>query len=237
MVSPYIEGQTLEQWMADHPRPTLVQVRDIVRQLAAGLLALHRREMLHRDLRPRNVLIDADGTVRIIDFGSVEVAGLGELAPELARPAIFAGTVQYAAPELLLGEPASPRSDLFSLGVIAYQMLTGSLPYGRGIANATTRSAQRRLHYRPAAELNPEVPPWVDGALARAVAIDPARRYQELSELTFDLAHPNPALAPAPRPLLERGSAQQWRHVALVLALALVLAILRWPEIGVLGAD
>jgi serine/threonine protein kinase len=143
--------------------------------------------------------------------------------------------VQYAAPELFLGEPASAQSDLFSLGVIAYQMLTGALPYGRSIASATTAAAHRRLRYRPANALNPEVPAWVDGALARAVAIEPARRYRELSEFTYDLAHPNPGLATAPKPLLERGTAQQWRGAALALAVALALAILRWPEIGLLG--
>ena len=80
--------------MTRHPRPELAAVRDVVGQLAAGLLALHRREMLHRDLRPRNALIDREGAVRIIDFGSVEVAGLSEFAPEAAKQALFAGTVQ-----------------------------------------------------------------------------------------------------------------------------------------------
>src|SRR5690606_4363759 len=132
------EGQTLEQWMHDHPRSNLSQMRSIVGQLAAGLLALHRREMIHRDLRPRNVMIDDAGAVRIIDFGSVEVAGLGELAFNAARPALFAGAIQYAAPEILRGEQASPQSDLYSLGVIAYQMLTGALPYGAAAARART---------------------------------------------------------------------------------------------------
>lgn len=231
-VAPFIEGEPLDQWMRDHPQAGLAQVRDVVRQLAAGLLAMHRREMLHRDLRPRNVLIDAVGAVRIIDFGSVEVAGIGEAAPSAATPAIFAGTLQYAAPELLLGAPASPQSDLYSLGVIAYQMLTGALPYGPAATRAMTAGAQRRLHYRPAFELNPEVPAWVDAALARAVAVDPARRYAELSEFTYDLAHPNPRFAAQPKPLLERGSARQWRMAALLLAAALLLSILRWPEWG-----
>jgi serine/threonine protein phosphatase PrpC len=226
-VALFVEGQTLDQWMADHPRPLLPQARDVVGQLAAGLLALHRREMLHRDLRPKNVLIDGDGTARIIDFGSVEVAGLGELAPGAAKQAIFAGTVQYAAPELLLGEPASPRSDLFSLGVIAYQMLTGALPYGTQAARATTRAAQRRLRYRSAREHDPNLPDWIDAALAKAVAIDPQRRYQELSEFTYDLAHPNARLlASGARPLLERGSIRFWRAVALSLAFALALSLL-----------
>ena len=137
--------------------------------------------------------------------------------------------------ELFLGEPATPRSDLFSLGVIAYQMLTGALPYGTAVASAVTPTAQRRLRYRPAAELNPDVPGWVDAALARAVAVDPARRYGELSEFIYDLSHPNPALTEfAPRPLLERGGTQQWRIATVVLAILLALSILRWPELRVL---
>jgi serine/threonine protein kinase len=207
-------------------------VRSIIGQLAAGLLALHRREMIHRDLRPRNVIVEEGGTARIIDFGSVEVAGLGELASNAAKAAIFAGSIQYTAPEILRGDRASPQSDLFSLGVIAYQMLTGDLPYGAAAARATTIAAQRRLRYRPAPELNPAVPDWLDAALARAVAIDPARRYSELSEFTYDLAHPNPALERSARPLLERGTARQWRIVAMMLAAALILSMLRWPELG-----
>lgn len=231
-VAPFIEGQTLDQWMADHPRPTLQQVRDILGQLAAGVLALHRREMLHRDLRPRNVLIDCDGTVRIIDFGSVEVAGLGELALRAAKDAIFAGTVQYAAPELFLGEPASRQSDLFSLGVIAYQLLTGALPYGTRVAGATSPAAQRALRYRPAREHVPELPGWVDAALGKALAVDPARRYRELSEFVYDMAHPNPALVGGPLPLLERGTLRTWRNVALILALALAIAVVTHPALG-----
>ena len=232
-VAPFIEGQTLEAWMNDHSRPELSVMRDVVRQIAAGLQALHRREMLHRDLRPRNVMLDADGTVRIIDFGSVEVAGLNEAVPGAAKPALLAGTVQFAAPELLLGEPASPQSDQFSLGVIAYRLLTGALPYGAGVAAADSRAAQRRLRYRPASEFNSDVPAWIDAALAKAVAVDPARRYAELSEFIYDLSHPNAQLAsPAPRPLLARGTAGQWRTIALVLAAALALALLARPELG-----
>ena len=233
-VAPFIEGQTLDQWMADHPHPTLQQVRDILGQLAAGVLALHRREMLHRDLRPKNVLIDTDGTVRIIDFGSVEVAGLGELAPRAAKDAIFAGTIQYAAPELFLGEPASRQSDLFSLGVITYQMLTGALPYGTKVAGATSAAAQRALRYRAAREHDPGLPDWVDAALAKALAVDPARRYQELSEFVYDMAHPNPSLVAGPLPLFERGTVRTWRIATVVLAVALAVALLTHPAFGAL---
>jgi hypothetical protein len=91
------------------------------------------------------------------------------------------------------------------------------------------------LRYRSACGLNPDVPAWVDAALAKAVSIDPARRYAELSEFTYDLGRPNITLSHfAPRPLIERGSERHWRIAAVALAVVLVLAILRWPEIGLL---
>src|SRR6185369_4790349 len=97
----YIEGQTLSQWMIDHPRPSLEAVRSIVEQIARGLQAFHRLEMLHQDLRPENIMIDTTGTVKIIDFGATRVAGITELATPLERGDIL-GTAQYTAPEYFL---------------------------------------------------------------------------------------------------------------------------------------
>lgn len=232
-VAEFVGGQTLDEWMHDHPQPELVQVRDIVRQIASGLLALHRREMLHRDLRPQNLMIDADGTVRIIDFGSVRVAGVDELTRGGLDDSAYAGTLQYSPPELYYGEAANARSDLYSLGVIAYQLLTGALPYGNRLPSTLSRSALRKLRYRPASELNPAVPGWMDAAIAKAVSLDPARRYEELSEFTYDLAHPNAALAnPEPLPLVQRGSTGDWRLIAGILAAALAISILTRPDVG-----
>ena len=129
--------------MIDNPKPDLETVRGIVEQIASGLRAFHRKEMLHQDLRPDNIMIDKTGTVKIIDFGSTKVAGVVEAAPSRHRDDIL-GTVQYTAPEYFLGEGGSPRSDLFSLGVITYQMLTGTLPYGSQIAKARTQVAVQR---------------------------------------------------------------------------------------------
>ncbi len=228
----YVEGQSLVEWMADNPRPELARVRDVVRQIASGLLAMHRREMVHRDLRPHNVLVDADGTVKIIDFGSVSVAGLNEIAPPEEGEGAYAGTLQYGAPELYRGLPASPASDLYSLGTIAYQLLTGAMPYGTKLPSAAAAAGSRAPRYIPARSLNPDVPEWMDAAIARAVALDPARRYAELSEFTYDLAHPNHALAAVePLPLLRRGSADFWRMLAGLLALALAIAILTRPDV------
>lgn len=225
-VSRYVEGQTLYGWMQDNPGPSPEIVRGLVKQIASGLQAMHRREMIHRDLRPHNVLVDGDGTARIADFGSVQVAGLDELAPP-ADDAAFAGTLQYSAPELYRGHPATRQSDIYSLGVIAYQLLTGELPYGPRAAS----QGGGRMRYIPASELNPSVPVWMDAAIARAVAPDPARRYAELSEFTFDLCNPNPSLhRPEPRPLLQRGSVGVWQAICAALALALIVSILTRPE-------
>ena len=150
----YIDGQTLTQWMIDNPKPGLETVRGIVEQIAKGLRAFHRKEMLHQDIRPDNIMIDATGTVKIIDFGSTRITGVVEAAPSGNRDDIL-GTQQYTAPEYFLGEPATSRSDLFSLGVITYQMLTGKLPYGAQIANARTRSQFNGLVYRPGVTWRP----------------------------------------------------------------------------------
>ncbi len=221
----YVEGQTLTQWMRDHPAPELETVRGLVEQLARGVQAFHRREMVHQDLRPDNVLIDVSGTVQVIDFGATKVAGVVEGDP-LTDPAEILGTVQYTAPECFLGEPSTAGSDVFAVGILAYQMLTGRLPYGDAVPRARSRAAQRKLRYVPATAARPLLPAWVDGALRKAVHPNPVRRYQALSEFIHDLRHPNPAFTERGRAsLLERDPLLFWKLLALVLGIvALVLA-------------
>jgi serine/threonine protein phosphatase PrpC len=218
-VSEYVPGQTLAQWMADHPQPDLVTVRSLAKQIASAVQAFHRRAMLHRDLRPANIMVDADGTAKLIDFGSAQVAGIDDLAERKVEDSAFAGTLQYSAPEIYLGQRASRRSDIYSLGVIVYQLLTGTLPYGPRVATATTRKAQKSLRYTAAMQHNPAVPEWMDAAVARAVAVDPAARYGELSEFLYDLHHPNPELVHLPAtPLLLRRPETLWQGMCLLLA-------------------
>jgi len=221
----FVEGQTLAQWMRDHPRPDLKTVRDIVTQIARGLQAFHRREMLHQDLRPENIMIDAAGTVKIIDFGSTRVAGLAEMSDAQACAPIL-GTEQYSAPEYFLGDNGTTRSDLFSLGVIAYQMLTGKLPYGTRVPGQRTRAAQLKLRYATARDPQRPIPAWVDEALRKAVHTDPRQRYAELSEFIYDLHHPNREFLRRTRPpLLERNPVAFWKTVSLLLTLALIAAL------------
>lgn len=221
----YIDGQTLRQWMIDNPRPGLEAVRGLVEQIAKGLLAFHRLEMLHQDLRPENIMIDRTGTTKIIDFGSTRVASLMEADTPGGHDNIL-GTAQYSAPEYFLGEGGTTRSDIFSLGVLTYQMLTGKLPYGAEVAKCRTRAAQNRLRYDSVLHEDRDIPAWIDGVLRKAVHPDPAKRYGELSEFLYDLRHPNRAFLDKTRPpLLERNPVAFWKGVSLILAAVIVVLV------------
>jgi serine/threonine protein phosphatase PrpC len=218
VVTEFIDGQTLTQWMIDNPRPDLETIRGIVEQIARGLQAFHRMEMLHQDIRPDNIMIDKTGTVKIIDFGSTKVTGVIEAAPSTHQDSIL-GTAQYTAPEYFLGESGTTCSDIFSLGVITYQMLTGKLPYGAEIAKVRTRSRQQKLKYNSALDDSREIPAWIDQVLRKAVHLDPYKRYQELSEFTYDLRNPSKKfLNAAPVPLIERNPLLFWKCLTLIFA-------------------
>jgi len=140
------------------------------------------------------------------------------------------GAVQYTAPEYFLGEGGTPSSDLFSLGVIAYEMLTGRLPYGARMATARSRAQQRSTPYAPAIDAESEVPAWIDATLRKAVHPDPNKRYGELSEFIFDLRHPNESfMRSATAPLIERNPLLFWKGLSFVLGCAvLVLLVLQF---------
>jgi serine/threonine protein phosphatase PrpC len=225
VVTEFIDGQTLTQWMIDNPRPALETVRGIAEQIAKGLRAFHRKEMLHQDVRPDNIMIDSTGPVKIIDFGSTRITGVVEAAPSGTRDDIL-GTQQYTAPEYFMDEPATSRSDLFSLGVVTYQMLTGRLPYGAQVARARTRSDFNKLVYGPASHGGHDIPIWVDRTLERAVHPNPFKRYDSFSEFLFDLRHPNTKyLTTSSTPLIERNPVLFWKCTTLVLALIVVLLL------------
>lgn len=224
-VNRYVGGRTLSQWLRDNPQPALEKVRDIVEQVARGLQAFHRMEMLHQDLRPDNIMIDGEGFVTLIDFGSAHVAGLAEIASPVERCNV-PGAIQYMAPEYFLGESGSPASDLFSLAAITYQLLCGRLPYGADVARCRSRAAQNRLRYRRLLGAEGGIPAWVDETLKKALQPNRNRRYQELSEFVYDLRHPNVRYQSMQRlPLMERRPLAFWQGLSFILAV-LVLYLL-----------
>lgn len=227
IITEYIEGQTLAQWMIDHPKCDLETMRSIVEQIVQGLRAFHRKEMLHQDLRPENIMIDGAGTVKIIDFGSVLVAGVHETNPALATGEIL-GTLQYAAPEYFVGEMGTRKSDYFSLGMIAYQMLTGKLAFGTQVSKARTRAQQRKLKYISSQSINDQVPDWIDGALKKATHPDPSKRYDTLSEFIADLRSPNKNVTPKRRaPLAQQNPVVFWQSISAILASIILYLIVK----------
>ena len=222
LVSEFIEGVSLNQWMIDNPKPDLNQVRAIIGQIAKGLQTFHRQEMIHQDLRPNNIMIDRSNTVKIIDFGSTYIAGVtAAISTETLR-----GTMRYSAPEYFLGHVGSERSDIYSLAVITYQMLSGRFPYGVEIAQAKNMSAQRRLSYRSLINDDSEFPIWIDDALRRALHIDPLKRHGELSEFIYDLHHPNKAyLSRNRRPLIERDPVMFWQGLSIIFFLVIMIQL------------
>ena len=231
IVTEFIEGQTLAQWMIDNPKPDVETVRSIIEQIARGLQTFHRQEMLHQDLRPNNIMIDHTGTVKIIDFGSTRVAGVMDIASPLERHDIL-GTTQYTAPEYFIGEEGTTRSDMFSLGVITYHMLSGRLPYGIEVAKARTKAAQRKLTYTSVLNVDDKIPAWIDETIRKAVHPDPYKRYSEISEFMYDLRHPNRAFLNKTRPpLMEQNPVLFWKSISLILFVILICLLSTHPDI------
>lgn len=220
-ITEYIEGCTLRQWLDDNPRPSLSQVRNFSKQIERGLRAFHRLEMIHQDLKPENILIDENETLKIIDFGSAKIAGIEEIYLPIETNNIL-GTIDYSAPEYHVGQPGSNRSDIFSLGTIIYEMLTGHLPYGKEM----TAKNIKRVRYISVKRYNPEIPIWVDKAIEKAVNINPENRFSILSEFTYALNKPDSSLINNDYvPLIKRNPIRTWQVISFLLVIINIMLI------------
>ncbi|MBL6763583.1 MAG: bifunctional protein-serine/threonine kinase/phosphatase [Verrucomicrobiae bacterium] len=210
-----VRGSNLEDWIRENPRPDVNKVVDVIDQAARGLRSMHRRETLHQDLKPANIMIEPDGNVKIIDLGSASAVDIKESRVPIERGRNL-GTTRYSAPEYRLGRRPTIKSDLFSLALIAYGMLTGGRhPYGERFEDAGTLGDFRKLAYTPAAKFNPLIANWMDGALRKALSINPEHRHEALSEFVTDLRRPNPDFVdPSDLPLLERDPVLFWKVMA-----------------------
>ncbi|MBT3719870.1 MAG: bifunctional protein-serine/threonine kinase/phosphatase [Gammaproteobacteria bacterium] len=219
-VSEYINGITLRQWMADHPQPTLQEVRAIAEQIIRGLRTFHRLEMVHRDLKPENIMIDSHGTVKIIDFGSTRISGIEEISSPVDHSRIL-GTRNYTAPEIIAGGSGSPFSDQFSLAVILYEMLSGKLPYGDLGDHPSIEKLLRKIkhsHYTVLNHHTKEVPVWMAASIQKALDPSPAKRYPAFSEFYHDLIQANPLFRiDHHTPFIERDPLSFWRGLSLLL--------------------
>ncbi|NHN37680.1 bifunctional protein-serine/threonine kinase/phosphatase [Pseudomaricurvus alcaniphilus] len=222
----YIDGQTLRQWMHDNPMPSLDTVRVMTESIVRAVRIFQRLGMVHRDLKPENVLITAEQRVVLIDFGTVKVDGLDEISARVQDDTPV-GSVDYIAPEYLRGERGSHSSDIFSIGVMVYEMLTGALPYKTSAAQQRNPQRYQEWRYRSAREVRPEIPLWLDLALEKACAESPAQRYLAMSEFLTAIRTPCQELLSEHQsaPLLQRDPVRFWQcTTALLLVVALVEA-------------
>lgn len=216
-----IEGITLKQWIRENPNPSIQSVTYIVGQIVKGLRAFHRRETLHQDIRPSNIMIDRNGEVKIIDFGACLVKGLAEISSPIHRETIL-GTAEYSAPEHVLAMPCNEKADNFSLAVVVYEMLTGQAPFRGELAKCRSEKAYLNTRYVPAYELNPLVPFWMDAALKKGLRYDPERRHLDVDEFFKELTHPNPKYKQHYQAILsEKNPEIKWRLISGILFLAL----------------
>ena len=217
-VTEHLEGVTLREWMQQNPLPSVDVVIPIVEQIAKGLRAFHRLEMLHQDLKPENIIISPKGKVKIIDFGSVKIAGINEMKKSSDDENNILGTVNYSAPEFYLGQSGGERSDLYSLAVITYELLNNSLPFGKEMPEKASYRQLSQLRYVASIHFNHMVPNWMDGAIKKALSLDIKLRHEDVFEFLHDLQHPNPHfLNTTAIPLIERNPVLFWRSISVIL--------------------
>jgi serine/threonine protein phosphatase PrpC len=220
-VMPLYEGELLERRLARRPAISLEEGRAIAIGLARGAAALHRAGVIHRDIKPDNVILQSGGSLKLVDLGVVRVPGWEDFAPE-----DIPGTAAYMAPEMFKGEAGDEATDIYALGVTMFHAFTGEFPYGNGDAT----SPPRRERPKDLTALRPDLPAWLSAVLDRAIAADPARRYRDATEFAAEMeAGPVGGPAPSRRPqtLLERAPVRFWQGVAGLLALALLAALWR----------
>jgi hypothetical protein len=236
IVSEYVPGRTARERLdAGGPLPVDEAV-DVALQVARGLDAAHRRGIIHRDLKPENILIGDNRAVRILDFGIARTITSEPGHPRLTATGVMVGTPGYMAPEQLEGSAGDVRSDLFALGTVLYELVSGANPF-QGKTASSTAARIMTAEPVPLSSLNPLFPPALDAIVARCLRKEPAERYVSAAEVAGELdglarAMASGTYATAPRhdaPRAERSARVIWRtHQVVLVMLLSVLAIGSW---------
>jgi serine/threonine-protein kinase len=232
MVMEYLEGQTLGHLMRSvRPMPVADSLR-IASRICEALQYMHTHDVVHRDLKPDNVMICTDGSIRIMDFGIAKVEGSRRLTFGAFQPAM--GTPDYMAPEQVRGKRGDPRTDIYSLGAILYEMVTGSVPYE---GNTPLLIMNARLTGDPVAprKKNPEISPQVEEIVLRAMARDPAERYPDALAMKRELDNPDAVEVTGRAERLQavqpwKGGVRKYRLVLLAVAIAVVFFAVLWAK-------
>lgn len=212
----HIEGISLRQWMQNNPKPDLHQAYDIIRKIVNAVRVLQRAGMVHRDLKPENIIISEQDDIKLIDFGTVKINGFEEIVKEQQEAPL--GAVNYIAPEYLNDNQSSSLSDLFSIAVIAYELLSGHLPYPANQAQSLDRARQYTWIYQPIQTHRSELSSRLDNVLQRALDPKPNKRYNSMSEFIAELTavQKRQNTEQPKKSLLERDPVKFWQWLAFI---------------------
>ena len=188
LVMEYVEGETLQHWLDQPGRPDAPTLARLGDAMARAVHSLHKQNVCHLDLKPANVLVRADGSAVLLDFGLSCHAHYPDLLAEELRKAI--GSPAWIAPEQVVGVRGDPRSDIFAIGVMLYELATGELPFGEP---ATPGGLRQRLWMDPVPprKRRADLPEWLQEVILRCLEPVADKRYPSASHLAFDLAHPD----------------------------------------------
>jgi beta-lactam-binding protein with PASTA domain/predicted Ser/Thr protein kinase len=204
IVMEYVEGRTLAEILVGGGRILPDRAIDIAMDVCRALEAAHAQGVIHRDIKPGNIMLDPRGDVKVTDFG---IARVTTTADTVAQTAAILGTASYLSPEQAQGQPVDGRSDIYSLGCVLYEMVTGRPPF-LGDSPVAVASKQVLEQPTPASRLNPDVTADLDAVILRALAKNPANRYQSAEEMRADLERAKRGLPVDATPLLPAGATQ-----------------------------
>ena len=184
----YVEGQDLQHIIRDNPKMPMDRILKFTQQIAEALAAAHAEGVVHRDLKPQNLLVDKNDQIFVCDFGLAKSFEEGAIG--MTRTGAFLGTPRYMSPEQVEGKPADGRADLYALGLIIYEMTTGDVPF---TGESTLKVMYQRIQEKPKSPklLNPDLPNWLVRLIMRCLEREPDARYQNAYEILADLQGSN----------------------------------------------
>lgn len=200
-----LEGKSLQQILRETPRLPMATIADLVAQVADGLDLAQRFKITHRDIKPANIMVSADWRAKVTDFGVAHVA-----SSSMTQTGSALGSPKYMSPEAVTGQPVDPRSDIFSLGVVLYEMLVRRTPFERAGDN-TVFAVMHRIAgeaHAPVTQIDPSIPPAFDAVLDRALAKSPDQRYQRAGDMASDLRKLKAGLGSASPSSVQAGDAK-----------------------------